>query len=300
MTSKPEYIDIHAHVDIDDYDADRSEVLKRARDAGVWMINVGTHFDDSKLCVELAESEAKAAIERGEESGVFAIVGLHPIHTSPLTFTESNPKDPTLLTGIDEYGETFDKDAYRELLRSPRVVGIGECGLDFFRMKGEDDVAGIALKKQTRAFRDQIELAIEFDKPLMIHARDSYKDILRIIDEYLPTSEGKLRGNVHFFAGNVEEAKSFIDRGFTLSFTGVITFTKQYKEVIEMVPLDKIMAETDCPYVTPVPFRGSRNEPIHVRQVVEKIADIKKMDVEEVKKALVNNAFSMFRLDTAK
>lgn len=284
---RPEYIDIHAHVNFDAYDIDRSDVLKRARDAGVWMINVGTHFETSKQVVELAEKE---------QGGVYAIIGLHPIHTSPLSVTHADPNESTSPIKIYETGEIFNKEAYRELLKSPRVVGIGECGLDFFRLPEHVQLAGDVIERQKKAFREQIELAIEFDKPIMIHARESYKEILEIIDEYLSTSSGRLRGNAHFFAGSVEEANAFLERGFTLSFTGVITFAKQYRELIQMTPLDKIMAETDCPYVTPVPYRGTRNEPMHVREVVRKIADIKGLELDVVKKALVDNAFSMFRL----
>lgn len=300
MTHRPEYIDIHAHVNFGAYDTDRAEVLKRARDANVWMINVGTHYHTSQQVVLLAEDVAKDAKEKGEENSVFAIVGLHPIHTAPLLKENADSNESAVPSAIYEEGEVFNKDAYRELVKNPLVVGIGECGLDYFRLPEHSQVAMVDIQKQKKAFRAQIELAIEFDKPIMIHARESYKEILEVLDEYLSTSNGRLRGNAHFFAGSIEEAKAFLDRGFTLSFTGVITFGKgdknQYRELIEMVPMDRIMAETDCPYVAPVPFRGQRNEPIHVREVVAKIAEIKGVDVEVVKKALLDNAFSMFRI----
>ncbi len=290
MTLRPEYIDIHAHVNFEAFDIDRAEVLKRAREAGVWMINVGTHYETSKEVVKLAN----------ENEGMYAIVGLHPIHTSPLSVTHADPKESSNQLKVYETGEAFDKEAFRELLKNPRVVGIGECGLDFFRLPEHKDLEANAIERQEAAFRAQIEMAIEFDKPIMIHARDSYREILKILDEYLKTNKGKLRGNAHFFAGTVEEAKAFLDRGFTLSFTGVITFGKggenPYRKLIEMTPLDKIMAETDCPYVAPVPYRGRRNEPIYVREVAAKIAEIKGLDIEVVKKALVDNAFAMFRL----
>ncbi|MES3005877.1 MAG: TatD family hydrolase [Patescibacteria group bacterium] len=285
--TRPKYIDIHAHVNFGAYDTDRTEVLKRAHEAGVWMINVGTHLETSRQVVELAEKA---------DEGVYAIIGLHPIHTSPLSVARVDPNESEKPAKVYETGEVFDKNAYRELLKNPRVVGIGECGLDLFRLPEHADLAAGAIQRQKKAFREQIELAIEFDKPIMIHARESYKEILEIIDEYLSTSKGRLRGNAHFFAGTKEEANAFLERGFTLSFTGVVTFAKQYRELVEMVPLDRIMVETDCPYVTPVPFRGTRNEPLYVREIAAKIADIKKIDIEIVKKALVDNAFSMFRL----
>ena len=283
---KPEYIDIHSHVNFDDYDSDRDDVIKRAKDAKVWMINVGTGIETSKQGVALAHSEA----EKGN-NGVFAIVGLHPIYTSQFVLRDGT---------IKSEGEEFDKEAFRELLRDPKVVGIGECGLDFFHLPDDDQLKNDAIEKQKIAFRAQIELAIEFNKPIMIHARSSYGKILEILDEYLNTSEGRLRGNAHFFAGTAKEAKAFLDRGFTLSFTGVITFARQYKELIELTPLDSIMSETDCPYVTPVPFRGTRNEPLYVREVAHKIAEIKGLDLETVKKALVDNAFRVFGLSSSK
>lgn len=284
--NRPEYIDIHSHVNFGDYDTDREDVMKRAKDANVWMINVGTGIETSKQGVALADGEA----EKGND-GVFAIVGLHPIYTSQFVL-----KDGT----VKSEGEVFDKEAYRELLRNPKVVGIGECGLDFFHLPDHVPLKADAIEKQKDAFRAQIEVAIEFNKPIMIHARESYREILEILDEYLSTSEGRLRGNAHFFAGTAGEAKAFLDRGFTLSFTGVITFARQYKELIELTPLDRIMSETDCPYVTPVPFRGTRNEPLYVREVSHKIAEIKGVDVEIVKKALVDNAFRVFGLSDAK
>ena len=283
---RPEYIDIHSHVNLNDYDADREEVIKRAKEAKVWMINVGTDLESSKQTVSLANEEAK----KGND-GLFSIVGLHPIYTPQFILRDGTVKSE---------GEEFDTEAYRELLRDPKVVGIGECGLDFFHLPDDDQLKAEAIEKQKDAFRAQIELAIEFNKPIMIHARESYRKILEILDEYLSTSEGRLRGNVHFFAGTAKEAEAFLDRGFTLSFTGVITFARQYKELIELTPLDSIMSETDCPYVTPVPFRGTRNEPLYVREVAHKIAEIKGLDVEIVKKALVDNAFRVFGLSDAK
>ena len=130
----------------------------------------------------------------------------------------------------------------------------------------------------------------------MIHARGSYREILEILERDFISKGVRLRGDVHFFAGTVKEAQGFINIGFTVSFTGVITFTDDYKHVVESVPLDKMLSETDCPYVAPAPFRGQRNEPLHVREVAKKIAEIKNLDIEVVKKALISNAFSQFSL----
>lgn len=277
--NRPEYIDIHAHVNFPTYDADRDEVIKRALDGGVWMINVGTNLKTSREVVALAE----------QHEGMYAIIGLHPIHSHPSHHDEQEGGEHENNTG-----EIFDVAEFEKLVKHPKVVGIGECGLDNFHLPEADPET--AKKLQEASFRSQMDLAIKYDKPIMIHARESYGRILEIIDEYLSKGVTNLRGNAHFFAGTIEEAKAFLDRGFTLSCTGVITFAKQYKELIEFVPLDRLMSETDCPYVSPVPYRGKRNEPSYVIEVVKKIAEIKGIDLEEVKKALVDNAFRYFKL----
>ncbi|MGH7249437.1 MAG: TatD family hydrolase, partial [Minisyncoccia bacterium] len=171
--------------------------------------------------------------------------------------------------------------------------GIGECGLDYYRCTPD------SIEKQKVALLSQIELANEFNKPIMLHirnnpedkTRNAYFDALEIIKEH-----SKVRGDVHFFAGGIEEAKAFLDFGFTLSFTGVITFTHDYDEVVKNTPLDRIMTETDCPYVAPVPYRGKRNEPVYVREVVKRIAEIKNLSEEEVAQAIMVNAKRVFGL----
>lgn len=276
----PKYIDIHSHINFKAFDEDRDEVIKRALDADTWVINVGTQIDTSRKAVEMANQY---------KEGVYAIIGLHPIHTGASFHDEKE-----LGEGGKEFtsrGETFDKDAYRKLLEDPKVVGIGECGLDYYRCDSE------SIEKQKKAFTLQIELANELGKPLMLHIRNNpenkelnaYSDALDILKEH-----AKVKGDVHFFAGSVEDAKAFVDFGFTLSFTGAITFGKNYEEVIKSIPLDMIMSETDAPYVTPIPHRGKRNEPIYVSEVVKKIAEIKGLPEAEVAEAIISTAKRVF------
>lgn len=241
-------IDIHAHLDFDDYDEDREIVIARALSSGTAFINVG---------VDIATSRASAEHAK-KHDGVWAIVGLHP---------------------ADNAAEEFDSAAYRALLAEPKVVGIGECGLDYFH--GKEGTRA----RQKDIFLRQIALANETKKPLMLHVRDAYDEALEIL-----SAESKVAGNVHFFAGTKEQAKKFLDLGFTVSFTGVITFAREYSDLVEYVPLDMMQAETDSPFATPVPNRGKRNEPSHVELVIEKISRIKKLSVEEVETALVANA----------
>ncbi|MBI5139229.1 TatD family hydrolase [Candidatus Nomurabacteria bacterium] len=281
----PKYIDIHSHVNFTAFDADRDEVIKRALENDTWVINVGTQIDTSKKAVEMANAY---------EEGVYAIIGLHPIHTGASFHDKKELGDEG--KEFTSRGEKFDKDSYRELLKNPKVVAIGECGLDYYRMD-EDSIT-----KQKENFIEQIELANEFGKPLMLHIRNgsigspqvtpnAYWDALDILKKY-----SKVKGDVHFFAGTWEEAKAYLDFGFTLSFTGVITFTNDYDEIIKNTPLDMIMSETDAPYVTPVPNRGKRNEPSFVKEVVKKIALVKNLTEAEVAETLVKNARRVFNI----
>lgn len=285
----PKYIDIHSHLHFAAFDADRAEVLKRAQDADVWMINVGTQYDTSKGAVELANTVSE---------GVFATIGLHPTHTA------KSFHDKQELGGWGEEftsrGEVFNYEAYKKLGQDQKVVGVGECGLDYYRL--DQETAG----RQKSVFEEHIRLADELGKPLMLHIRNSsesgpnaYKDALDILKSINP----KVRGDVHFFAGNIDDAKAFLNYGFTLSFTGAVTFPKSkkpgmadYEELIKFAPLDMILTETDCPYIAPVPHRGTRNEPANVRYVVKRIAEIKKMPEEEIVTVLLANARRVFRI----
>lgn len=259
------YIDVHTHLNLEAFEADGGEVVAHTRAEGVAYINVGTGRKTSERACALAR----------EHDWVFATVGLHPVRAGG---------------GSDvEGGEVFDAEAYRALAHGERTVAIGECGLDYFRVeKGTK-------KRQEEAFIAQIELANELQKPLMLHIRpseksmDAYEDALSILKAH-----AQVLGNVHFFAGTYEVAKKFWDIGFTTSFTGVITFANQYDEVIKHAPLTMLHAETDAPYVAPMPFRGQRNEPLHVREVYKHIAEIRGEDAEVVRLALLQNARRVF------
>lgn len=298
--STPKYFDIHAHTNFAAFDYDRDEAVKRALDAGVWFANVGTQVDTSKKAIELAEKY---------EEGVYAIVGLHPIHTAK-SFHDEKELGPSFTEasagkeeGFISRGEIFDSKVYLEMAKHPKVVAIGECGLDYYsritnqdtRFKNGEDTNKI----QEEAFRKQIELAIEVGKPLMLHLRNgsdqsAYNDAFSILESCILNRESTPRGNLHFFAGTIEEAKPFLDLGFSFSFTGVVTFAKDYEEIVRYLPLERIMSETDSPYVSPVPYRGKRNEPLYVQEVVKAIAGIKKMDLEEVERVLASNARTFF------
>lgn len=257
MSRMPKYFDIHSHLNHRDYDSDRDEVMGRLRDRETHTIVVGTNLESSKRAVELAEAHDE----------IYACIGVHP---------------------VDDPIQIFETDQFSGLVVHPKVVSIGECGMDFYHVAKSNDY-----ERQKTLFLAQIDFAITHDKPLMIHARNAYDEILEILTPLKSKYGDKLRGNIHFFAGDLAHAEKFLDLGFTLSFTGVITFVRDYDEVIKTAPIDMIMAETDSPYVSPVPYRGSRNEPAYVSEVVKKIALIRGEDLELVRETLVKNALRM-------
>lgn len=264
------YIDIHAHLTFEDYNSDREDVLARMSESEVEAINVGVDLESSREVVNLAESR----------DGLYSIVGLHPLYVITLGNKEK------IKSAIAEL-------AY--LATSSTVVGIGECGLDFFRL-GSDIDGGIESEKklQEYAFRLQIELAVSLNKPIMIHCRDAYPEVLEILKEYKDKFGDALRVNFHFFAGDAHQLKEIINLGFYVSFTGVVTFAKDYLELVKAVPEDRIMAETDCPYVAPIPYRGKRNEPSFVIEVVNKIAEIRGESEEKIRIQILENTKKFF------
>lgn len=254
-------IDAHAHVNFPGFAADREAVIKRAAEGGIGMINVGTSLQTSREVVALAKNHPD----------MWATVGLHPT----------------------DHEQGFDREAFLELARQEQVVAIGECGLDYFR--ASTDTA----EQQKNLFIQQIELANEVGKPLMLHIRDAYRDAYEILKAHRSKLKATHPGNVHFFAGTWEEARLFLDLGFTLSFTGVITFATSYDEVLRQVPLESVLIETDCPFVAPTPYRGQRNEPAYVVEVAKRLAEVKQVDLEEVGQATVANTARVFGLGIA-
>lgn len=275
MKNKNLLIDTHAHVNFNDFKNDSNEVVRRALDSGIWMINIGSERKTSERAVRMAEEY---------EEGVYAAVGLHPSH---LIEQDVEREENGETIKYKSKPEEFDYDFYLNLAKNKKVVGIGECGLDYFRNNDES-----FKEKQKEVFVKQLKLAREINKPIIIHCRDAHEDLLEILrlEAELPS------GVMHFFTGSLEQAKKYIELGFYISFSGVITFTKAYDEVVKNIPLDRILIETDCPYVAPIPFRGKRNEPQYVKYVAQKIAEIKGLSFEEVAMQTTKNARELFGL----
>jgi TatD DNase family protein len=258
------YFDAHSHVTAKEFDLDLPDVLARMREYEVGTITVGVDKATSQEAIDFADAN----------EGFYATIGLHPTDTST---------------------ETFDDAAFRAMVTHPKVVGIGECGLDYYHIEGDVDAEK---KRQRLEFEKQIVFAIDNLKPLMLHCRtskgsmDAYEDTLDMLEPV----KGAINGNVHFFVGNVDVARRFYNLNFTTSFTGVVTFAREYDDVVRFAPVDMMLTETDSPYAAPVPFRGKRNEPSHVRFVVEALAAITKLPAETLGEQIVENAKRVFAI----
>ncbi len=277
MTRELKYIDTHSHIHFEDFDVDRAEMSDRMSDNNVGTIAIGTDIETSKQVVELANSE----------ENVWASIGIHPN-----TSDDSTALKPSILGTGD----------------ISKVVAIGECGLDYFRSDGGDkrEVA-----RQKESFRVQIELAIEYKLPLMLHIRsnndeagqstnDAHNDALEILGEYKKKHGDALKFHCHFTTFGIEIAKKFIeiDEGVTFGIPGVVTYksAQDLQDLVKWLPLEKILSETDAPYAAPVPHRGKRNEPLFVIDIVKAIADLRGEDREMVRKQLMENAKIVFGL----
>lgn len=281
-------LDIHAHCNFKAFADDAEAVIRDSLQSGVGMFNVGTQLKTSQRAVQLAE--------RFVDQPVWAIVGQHPIHTGRFE---------------------FDRKMFLELAKHPRVVAIGECGLDYYRLSSmhddpnEDDGLPAVAKAevgpppvrsidpdehkrlQREIFLEQISIAKEVGKPLMVHCRDAYRDVGTGLK-----SQGVELFDVHCFTGSWEDAKPLLDLGGYISFTGIITFPKseRVQEVVKKTPLDRLMVETDCPYLAPAPFRGKRNLPQYVEYVARKVAELRGEPLDRVAAATVENARRLFRI----
>lgn len=279
-------IDTHTHTNFDAFKDDYKEVIDRALKENIWMINVGSDLATSKRAVEIA----------GEyKEGVYAAVGLHP---------------------GDAENENFDEEKFLKLAQNEKVVAIGETGLDyavFVREQSErlqkrasaeaEGVGGFTEKeitslkiRQKELFIKHIELAQKVGKPLIIHCRDAHEDLLELLtfNFQLLTSPP---GVMHFFGGTGawENVQKYLEKGFYISFSGVVTFPKySNSKNIKKLPLDRILVETDAPYVAPEPYRGKRNEPFYVKYTAQKIADIRGISFNEIAKQTTENAKTLF------
>jgi TatD DNase family protein len=256
---EPMLIDSHAHLEMPEFEKDLEAVLQRAKEAGVHTIfTVGTEESDWDRALEIANSHP----------GVYAILGVHPHNAREI--------------------DNWTYGTLREICRGEKVRALGEIGLDFFRNHSPRDV-------QVRRFREQVGLARELKLPIVVHDRDAHEETMEVLRSEKAEDCG---GIIHCFSGDLDMAKKCIDIGFCISVPGSITYrnAESFQKIVKELPLDSLLVETDAPFLTPVPFRGRRNEPGYVRYTAQKVAEIKKVPFEKVAEATTENALRVFRL----
>ena len=253
-------IDSHAHLEMREFDSDRHDVIERAELAGVdCIVTVGTNPGLSRKALSIAH----------QYKNIYATVGVHP----------------------HDVAKASDKsfDELKALAQDPKVVAYGEIGLDYFRNISPRE-------KQIEMFAKQLELAQELNLPVIIHDRDAHEETLRMVK-----TSGVRLGVFHCFSGDWAMARQCIDLGFYISVPGVVTFDKSkvLQDVVRQAPLDTILLETDCPYLTPVPHRGKRNEPSFIIHTAKKVAEIKKLPWEDIAQTAARNTRKLFRIETS-
>ncbi len=249
-------IDTHAHLDSSQFDADREQVIQRALEANVTVISIATDIASSRKTLEIARKYE-----------LRCTVGVHPHQAEQFTGEET-------------------LEQLRALCADPHVIAIGEIGLDYFKEYAPRE-------SQRNAFRAQLALACKLGKPVVVHLRDAAEDLLKILGEY-----PGVRGVVHSFTGEWALAQRVLDLGFYLSVNGIVTFERSdaLREAVARIPLERLLLETDCPYLAPVPLRGKRNEPSFVRSVAQAVAQIKKISFDAVAQVTTRNAQELFGL----
>ncbi len=284
----PRLIDTHCHIHFNAYKHDAAVVIQETLGRGVWMITVGTQKDTSKNGVACAQEC---------DEGLYASVGLHPNHLFPVFIDEAEG-------AFTSREEDFDYAYYKSLCASKKVVAIGECGLDYYRIPETLDINTVKAK-QDRVFRAHLDLSHELHLPVICHIRDAHDETISVLKEYVGSGKLSRRGVIHCYTSDAAHALQYVELGFYVSFTGIITFEPKNNntqmlhtmwDAVRAAPLDRVLIETDAPYLTPIPHRGKRNHPLYVEFVAQKIAEIKGLTVDEVAKITTKNARALFRI----
>jgi len=282
------FIDSHAHINFNAFKDDADAVIRRSLEADTWMVLVGSEIKTSNRALSLANKY---------ERGVYAAVGLHPVHLEEgRVDTGEIGEDSSFVARAEE----FDYDSYEKLARFEKAVAIGEIGLDYYHLDPAKEQSSLK-KKQQEVFAQQLLLARSLDLPVIIHCRQAHDDLYAILEDFrhsyghlIPTD--RPWGVIHCFSGDEDLAWKYFKLGLIISFTGLITFSQQWDDLIRKIPLDKLMIETDTPYMTPEPYRGQRNEPILVQYVAKRISDIRNIKIEKVAEITTATARSFFRI----
>ncbi len=292
----PRLFDTHTHVNFQPFQADYKAVLQRAVNEGIWLNNVGSQWESSQRSVQIAEEFTE---------GVYASVGVHPIHL--FSDIEEQQQFGGKIQTIKARSEQFDYARYKQLVQSSRkVIAIGECGLDYlhFERAQLQHKREQLIQQQVDTLKQHCALAMELDLPIVIHCRDAathdattsraFLDLLDLLRLY----RGKLRGVIHCYTGIPAYISKFLELGFYIGFTGIITFptAKEVQASLQAVPLDRIVLETDAPYLAPIPMRGKRNEPSFVEHVAQVAATLKNVTFDQLAQQTTANAFELFQI----
>lgn len=268
-------VDTHSHLNFKAYNLDREEVIKRTQKEGVICIDVGTKYETSKKAIELSE----------KNQNIFAAIGMHPIHIkTDLMKIRMDEEEGAFMP----FGEEFNYENYKKLaLSSNKIKAIGEIGLDYYYKPKTKTRLEEFKKLQKEVFEKQLDLAHELNLPVIIHCRMAHADLLEILKNY------NLRGVIHCFTGSVEEMNKYLALGFYIGINGII-FKLNLDEVVKQCPLDRILLETDCPYLTPPAAGVERNEPIFVKYTAQKVAELKGISFDQVADQTTKNAKALF------
>lgn len=276
-------IDTHAHLNFNVFRKDLGEVIQKSLENSIWIINIGTNFLTSKKAVEIAEKY---------EKGVYASIGLHPINLDT-----GLVKMRTDEIEGSHFEKEFNFEKYKELAKSKKVIAVGEIGLDYYWKPKTKKKLELFKEKQKYLLIKELNLAKELSLPVIFHCRMAHQDLITFL---LENSEIKPKKAVaHGFVGNLEELKKYLDFGFYIGFNGII-FKKieeiNFEENSKNTPLDRSLIETDCPYLTPTNFHEKKNNPLGIRYVAQRIAEMKNISFDKVAETTTQNAKKLFKL----
>ena len=287
----PLLIDSHTHTNFNSFKDDHQVVISRVLNKDIWLINVGSQYTTSARAFKIAQNYPQ---------GVYAAIGLHPIHLFGLEVDEEEGE-------FVSRQERFDPQKYQALLDQDmalKIVAIGEIGLDYYHLPGQHSLEEVK-QIQSEQFIMQLKFAVQNNLPVIVHCRGSakdpygaYDDLYHILNDQIKNGLN-LRGVIHCYGGNLAQAEKFTNLGFYIGFTGIITFGKNaepLREIARQLPLNKILVETDAPYLTPAPYRGQRNEPAYVEYVAKKLAEIKHLTFEQIAEQTTHNTKQLFNI----
>ena len=278
------FFDTHAHLNFANFVKDREEIVQKCLKENLWLINIGTNFFTSKKAIEIAQKY---------EEGVYAAIGLHPMNLTTTLIKQKIDINEIEEKHSSPFEASFDYEGYKEMAKNKKVVAIGEIGLDYYwRPKTKKRLEDFK-NNQKELFLEEMRLSRELDLPMIIHCRMAHEDLIVILKEQALFYDSNFKGVIHSFTGTWEQAKEYMALGFSIGFNGII-FKLDLKKVTKKIPINKILLETDCPYLSPPEYKKDRNDPFGVKLVAKEIARIKKLSLKEIADQTTKNAKKLF------